>query len=80
MFSSFFVRLLLSLFALRPLFSRSPYWSSPCIFGDVPSRWAAVFSDLRGCWVWGGMCLWGGHVLVSEISVREAWSLVVHGR
>ena len=80
MFSSFFVRLLLSLFALRPLFSRSAYWSSPCVFGVVPSRWAAVFADLRGCWVWGEMCLWGGSVAVSSVSVREALSLVVHGR
>jgi hypothetical protein len=84
-FASFFpsvlVRVLLSLFALRPLFSCSSRWSVPSwVDGVVPSRWASVFADLRGCWVWGRMCLWGGSVPVSEVSVREAWSLVVSGR
>lgn len=75
-----FVRLLLSVFALRPLLSRSPYWSSPTLFGSVPSRRRAVLADLRGVWVWDSVCLWGGAVPASDVSAREAWSLVVHGR
>ena len=67
MFSSFFVRLVLSLYAFRPFFVRC---SSP---------WLVVCGDLRGVWVSGRLCLWGGSVPVSEVSLQEAWSLVVRG-
>jgi len=31
------------------------------------------------CLFGGRMCLWGGSVPVSEVSLHEAWSLATHG-